>query len=152
MRTAAGAAKEYDPLPDGTPWYSGGLRFQCQRCSRCCRGAPGFVWVADAEITRMAHHLALSTDEFASAYVRTLGPRLSLIELPGGDCILWAGTERGCLVYPVRPIQCQTFPFWRLHLASPDAWNDLASSCPGANKGPMHSLNEIRNRLKDNPW
>jgi len=96
----------------------------------------------------MAEHLGLSPDEFVRAYVRRVSARQSLKELPGGDCVLWGGPERGCLVYPVRPIQCQTFPFWSEHLGSPQAWARLAEHCPGANRGPRYSLREIETRRK----
>lgn len=133
------------------PWFSAGLRFQCQLCSSCCRGEPGYVWVTPNEITRMAHHLGLTAAEFTQPYVRRVGTRLSLRELPGGDCVLWGGPERRCLAYPVRPLQCRTFPFWRQNLTSPAAWRTLARRCPGADKGPIHPLPEILKLLDHNP-
>jgi Fe-S-cluster containining protein len=130
------------------PWYAVGLRFECQQCSRCCRGEPGYVWINDDDIRRMAGALGLLPDEFMRAYVRRVGSRLSLTELPGGDCVLWGGLERGCLVYDVRPVQCQTFPFWREHLKSRRAWDALARSCPGLNQGRLYTLKDILGRLK----
>ena len=96
----------------------------------------------------MAEMLGLTTEEFRTAYVRRVGDRLSLKEFPGGDCVLWGGKERACLVYPVRPAQCQTFPFWEEHVKSAAAWADLADYCPGVNKGASFSAKEIAKRLK----
>jgi hypothetical protein len=131
-----------------TPWYAGGLRFECQRCGKCCRGEPGFVWVTEPVIRKMAEYLHLRPEELMQTYVRLVGRRLSLRELPGGDCVMWDGPERGCRVYPVRPPQCRTFPFWRQHLRSRKAWERLGEFCPGVGKGRLHSLNEIRRALQ----
>jgi uncharacterized protein len=132
-------------------WYAAGLQFECRRCSSCCRGEPGYVWIKESDIQRMAEAMGLLPEEFVESYVRRIGPRLSLTELPGGDCVLWAGKERGCLVYSVRPIQCQTFPFWREHVSSPEEWDELRTLCPGVNHGRRFSLEEIRERLKLKP-
>jgi hypothetical protein len=133
----------------GEPWYREGLRFECRRCGACCRGDPGYVWVTGAEIERMARALGMLEKEFARAYVRRVGLRRSLKELPGGDCVLWGGRERGCLVYAARPVQCRTFPFWAEHVRSPAAWERLAESCPGVNRGRRYSLKEIQARLRE---
>ncbi len=106
------------------------------------------MWVTDLEIKQMAERLGLLCDEFVRAYVRTVGLRRSLRELPGGDCVLWGGKERGCLVHAVRPIQCRTFPFWHEHLRSQRSWENLARSCPGVNKGKLHTLKRIEGLLK----
>lgn len=106
------------------------------------------MWITKAGITRMADALGLTAKEFRATYARRVGLRLSLKEFPGGDCVLWGGNDRGCLVYPVRPIQCKTFPFWREHVKSREAWEALAGYCPGVNKGRLFSAKEIAKRLK----
>ena len=131
-----------------SPWYADGLTFECQRCGGCCRGEPGYVWITEAGIRRMADALGLTADEFRATYVRRVGPRLSLKEFAGGDCVLWGGNDRGCLVYSVRPIQCKTFPFWHVHVKSRKTWEALADYCPGVNEGRLFSAKEIAKRLK----
>ena len=49
----------------------------------------------------------------------------------------------GCTVYQSRPLQCRTFPFWPEHVASPEAWERLAGSCPGVNRGRLYAAAEI---------
>ena len=128
---------------DDAPWYQEGLAFECTRCGACCTGAPGFVWVDDAEIARMAEHRGETVAAFLRRFVRQVGDRLSLIERPGGDCIFW---ERGagCTVYPARPAQCQTWPFWPGNLESPEAWAEVTDVCPGSGRGRVFSVEEIR--------
>ena len=76
-------------------------------------------------------------------FVRRVGKRYSLIEKPGGDCIFWQ-KEAGCTVYPARPVQCQTWPFWPENVESPRAWEDVTRHCPGSGRGQWFSLEEIQ--------
>lgn len=129
-----------------TPWYADGLRFECTRCGRCCTGE-GHVWVGQNRIREMAGFLGLSVEAFSSRYVRLIGGRLALVDKPRhADCIFWE-RDQGCAVYPVRPAQCRTFPFWPEHLESPRAWRELAREVPGVGRGPRHGAAEIRRRL-----
>ena len=125
------------------PWYRDGLAFSCTQCGACCTGAPGYVWVIEGEIARIAEHRGESPADFARRVVRRVGDRLSLIERPGGDCIFWSKAE-GCTVYEARPVQCRTWPFWDENLSSPDDWVRVGRGCPGVDKGRVFSVDEIR--------
>jgi uncharacterized protein len=125
------------------PWYRGGLAFECTRCGACCTGAPGFVWVNVEEIAHLAEFRGESIDQFSSNYVRLVGNRYSLIERPGGDCIFWDKTA-GCTVYPARPEQCRTWPFWPENIATPEDWAHVTRVCPGSGGGRWFSLEEIQ--------
>ena len=126
-------------------WYAQGLRFSCTGCGECCRGAPGYVWLRPGEVPRMADFLGVAEDEFRQRFTRAAGERVSLVERRNGDCILWS-EEEGCRVYPLRPAQCRTFPFWSSNVADPASWERVASACPGAGRGRLYSREEI-NRL-----
>ncbi len=123
------------------PWYAGGLRFTCARCGRCCGGAPGYVWVEQAEIAPMAAHLAMETREFRKRFCRNVWWRVSLRERPNGDCVML--TPGGCSVYEARPAQCRTFPFWADNVRSAEAWEALKRRCPGAGQGRLYSAEQI---------
>jgi uncharacterized protein len=125
------------------PWYRDGLAFTCTKCGACCTGAPGYVWVNLDEIARLAEFRGLSVEEFARQFVRRVGDELSLIERPGGDCIFW-DRKAGCTVYPARPIQCQTWPFWPENIASAENWDHVTRICPGSGQGQVFSVEEIR--------
>ncbi|SVD13094.1 uncharacterized protein METZ01_LOCUS365948 [marine metagenome] len=122
------------------PWYREGLSFSCTRCGDCCTGVPGYVWVEPTEIEALAKHLGLSVDSFGERYLRKVGRRYSLIEKPGGDCVFF---DKGCSVYPARPTQCRTFPFWRGNLKSERAWDEIADECPGIGQGKLFPVEEI---------
>ena len=66
-----------------------------------------------------------STEEFQRRYVRKVGIRKSLIELPGGDCVFFHRESGSCQVYQQRPRQCRTWPFWHSNLATPAAWREM---------------------------
>ena len=130
------------------PWYHQGLRFQCTGCGDCCTGAPGYVWVNKAEIEAMAAAAGMDVAGFEKQYVRQVGIRKSLRELAGGDCLLFDSRTRTCKVYNVRPRQCRTWPFWRSNLRTPETWEETCRHCPGANRGPLLLLGEIRAQLE----
>ncbi|MEM7166472.1 MAG: YkgJ family cysteine cluster protein [Planctomycetota bacterium] len=126
-------------------WYRDGLCFECTQCGSCCTGFEGYVWVDQAKIAELAEFLQMKPDDFSAQYVRKVGRRLSLIEKKNLDCIFWED-GKGCTVYPVRPTQCRTFPFWRENLRSRGSWAEVTQECPGANNGRHYDAAEI-NRL-----
>lgn len=125
-----------------SPWYHAGLAFECTRCGACCRGAPGYVWVGADEMARLAKLRGQSLPEFTRAFVRRVGNRYSLIEKPDGDCVFWDKSV-GCTVYPARPTQCQTWPFWPDNVETPEDWEHIKSVCPGSGRGQWFSLEEV---------
>jgi len=129
-------------------WYRDGLRFACTRCGNCCRGA-GTVRVSDEEIELLAARLDLEPHEFRAAYTRKLrGGERSLREQRNRDCI-FHDRGSGCTVYPDRPRQCRTWPFWRAVVHSEERWDEEARDCPGMNRGPVHPAAAIAESLGD---
>lgn len=112
------------------PWYHQGLRFECTGCGVCCTGMPGYVWVNKAEIEAMAAAVGIDVAGFEKKYVRQVGIRKSLRELPGGNCVLFDSRTHTCRVYNARPRQCRTWPFWRSNLRTPEAWEETCRHCP----------------------
>ena len=131
------------------PWYADGLAFECVECGRCCSGPEeGYVWTTPYEIGAAARHLSISVEEFRERYVRRVGKRFSLIEVANGDCIFLQPDANGikhCQIYPVRPTQCRTWPFWPDNLADPHLWAIAQRRCPGINRGPLHDCEHIEN-------
>jgi hypothetical protein len=100
------------------------------------------VWVRDDEARAIAEHLGIPIEAFTQRYVRAVGERYSLIERANHDCVFWSRDE-GCQIYAVRPVQCQSWPFWPEHLAQRERWSRLQSRCPGAGRGELYDLASI---------
>ena len=105
----------------------------CRACTgRCCSGASGRIWVNPQEIAEISRFLGIPEVDLIRTALHRVHNRLSIREVPGADgfrCLfLDAGRPARCAVYPARPRQCRSFPFWgplrgRGHL--------LAEECPG---------------------
>jgi Fe-S-cluster containining protein len=128
------------------PWYGKGLNFTCSQCGDCCTGAPGTVWVSDDEMLEIAEYLDKPIGEIRLFHTRIIRGRVSLTEFANGDCTFFDGRTRKCTVYAARPIQCRTWPFWDSHLATPEAWDRVCETCPGAGQGAFFSLEQIEER------
>ena len=126
-----------------TPWYRDGLKFTCSECGDCCSGSPGYVWVTAEEISVMAKALNHTVDEFEDIYVRKIGARKSLKELPNYDCVFLDEKTRKCELYEARPTQCKTWPFWESNLRTPEDWQRTCVECPGSGLGKLYSLDSI---------
>lgn len=131
---------------DSELWYAEGLLFECQECGTCCTGAPGYVWLSEEEIARIAARLELSVEEFEQHFVKDVGERKSLIEYLNGDCVFFDSFHRNCKIYTDRPAQCRTWPFWDSNLESNAAWEKISRGCKGCNQGKLFTLEEILER------
>jgi hypothetical protein len=89
----------------------------------------------------MADFIGVSFAKFLKRYCRRVFERISLIEYSNGDCVFYSPS--GCKVYPVRPAQCQTFPFWSHVMADRSEWEALAERCPGIGSGRLYEPEEI---------
>lgn len=135
-------------MPDADDvWFKDGLRFTCTMCGKCCTGEPGFVWVTDDEAAALAKFLGDPVNEFLAVFTRKSRGRRTLKEKGNGDCVFY-DRAKGCTVYPVRPAQCRTWPFWASNLKSEEAWDRTESICPGSGQGELIPVEEIVRRMK----
>ncbi|HUT01214.1 MAG TPA: YkgJ family cysteine cluster protein [Phycisphaerae bacterium] len=136
-----------------TPWYLGGLAFECAQCGRCCQGPEeGYVWVTRDDIEAIAAHLRIPVDQMDRKYVRKVGWRYSLVERADNrDCIFLEADGDGrilCRIYSVRPVQCRTWPFWTTNLTTPEEWAGAGLRCPGINRGKLFDYDHIEVRRR----
>ena len=129
-------------------WYAAGLRFSCTCCGACCCGAPGVVWIEEADIGPLASALGINADELTRQYLRHEGTRLRLYEWPNGDCVLYDPEARCCRAYEARPRQCSAWPFWPSNLQSEQKWGQACMTCPGCGQGELVDLGRIRALLR----
>lgn len=105
----------------------------CEKCEgNCCRMESGYVWVKKADILLISNFSGIDADTLVKEYMVKIGRRLSLKEAKHGDeypCIFFDITSKKCLIYPVRPSQCRTFPFWEEFMGEDEPI--LSHDCPG---------------------
>ncbi|HQY88689.1 MAG TPA: YkgJ family cysteine cluster protein [Tepidisphaeraceae bacterium] len=147
------------PVIEEKPWFADGLSFNCTVCGNCCTGGPGYVWMSDDEIDRLAEHLKISRDETLKKYCRKVNGHISLKESRDENgqypCVFLTDLgngKRGCGIYPVRPLQCRTWPFWDGNLASKSSWKSVGRTCPGLNTGRTFSLEQIVSLRDAKDW
>lgn len=136
--------------PNEKPWFEEGLKFSCTGCGKCCTGAPGYVWVTLDEIQAIADYLNCSVDDFARSYLREINGSFALKEdFKNYDCVFLDGKQ--CRIYPVRPKQCKTFPWWVQNLETKEDWEMAARRCEGINLpgAPVTGASEILQVLEE---
>lgn len=134
------------------PWYVAGLHFECMECGNCCSGpGEGYIWITRPETELLADFFEMSKKELRQRYLKRSGLRTTITEHPlTKDCTFLQKIEgkKRCVIYPVRPNQCRTWPFWSSNLACTNAWSQAGKKCIGVNYGKHHSADEI-NKIKN---
>jgi Fe-S-cluster containining protein len=105
----------------------------CEACGgHCCTGESGYIWAKYDEIVYMAAFVNLSVEEFATMYLKKVKHRYSLVEKQLAPdnfaCIFFDEVKERCTIYPVRPLQCRTFPFWEQFKQDEE---EVRKECPG---------------------
>jgi uncharacterized protein len=113
-----------------------GVRFQCQRCGRCChtREEAGVVVLTEADQARLASFFGTSVEAFVGRWARRLGKTVVLKDGQGTRACIFL-EEAGCRAWQARPLQCRSWPFWPEHLEEGAFEREVASFCPGVGKG-----------------
>ncbi len=122
-------------------FFSKGIRFECQRCGMCCTGEPGTVYVGKEEVEDIARFFNMDIEEFKNKFLYPFRDSYSIKELKDGSCVFYR--QNMCTIYPVRPMQCKTYPFWLKNLRNEKRWKEIQKECPGIGKGKLFSEQEI---------
>ncbi len=134
---------------NGKPWYAAGLCFECKPdCGACCTDHAdyAYVYLEGDDVDRLVEYLGMDEEEFFARYT-DLDECYLVLRMDSPDCPFLDGKR--CSVYPARPTQCRTFPFWRESLESKRNWVRLLEFCPGIDQGSRHSLKVIRASLAE---
>ena len=125
------------------PWYSKGLRFECTQCGNCCRnhGEYTYVYLTTSEVGAIAKHLGLSRARFLERYCLEEDGWVTLrMDEPACPFL---GEDARCQIYPVRPKQCATWPFWTENLKRSTWEGPVKDCCPGLDQGPLVPAEEV---------
>lgn len=131
------------PADRAKPWYSKGLRFSCTACGNCCRnhGDYSYVYLATPDILAISAHLGLTPRSFVDEYCVVEDGWVTL-RMDAPACAFLQEDNR-CAIYPVRPKQCATWPFWEENLERATWEGPVKECCPGIGSGPLTPAEEV---------
>ncbi len=138
-----------------------GVRFQCVACGHCCSGeSEGLVFIYKGEIQAICSYLKMSEAEFLRSYCDIVEaaskegyvPTVVLKMNPMTQNCTFQQMNGSCKIYPARPFQCKSFPFWALNVRNPATWEKVKETCRGFSRkkeGHLFTLDEIRTFLDE---
>jgi Fe-S-cluster containining protein len=139
--------------------------FECTKCGACCRDENLLVTVTGSDIIKIGAVLGLGPNEMLKAldfYTLSDGVTtpigleripsiaterglayIALKKMADGDCIFLK--ENLCMIHPVRPLVCRSFPFTFDETDNQRTWGLSAKKeiCPGLEIGPQVSISDI---------
>jgi Fe-S-cluster containining protein len=110
-------------------------------------GGGYYVFLNEREAEEIRVYLKLSRSWYRRRY---------LSRLPDGDLVAsWQGDGRcvfldargECGIYPVRPVQCRTYPFWPEIVSRQRDWRRESRRCEGINRGGEVPVTRIKELL-----
>lgn len=131
-----------------SPWWSKGVRFQCQGSGNCCvsHGEYGYVYMTRQDRQNMAALLKMNPSSFTKKFCNKSEGFFHLKD-NGSDCIFLK--NKRCSVYAARPTQCRTWPFWPETMSAKSWKKDVLNFCPGVNKGEPVTAQQIQQQLDE---
>ena len=126
------------------------LRFECTQCGRCCtnQGEYAHVYVSDEECRAIARFLELRLPAFKRRYTFVDAEGWRQLTFSGESCLFLEPETKGCRIYPVRPTQCRTFPFWRNFVRDGEWTAEVRELCEGVGQGRSHSEDEAEAHMR----
>ncbi len=125
------------------------IRFECTGCGACCHGGRNaYVLVGAAQAEKIRNYLGLSLSWFRRRYLYRLGAGQQGIRLEASGRCPFLLDEGKCRVYPVRPVQCSTYPFWSEVVSTRTAWQVEARRCEGIGRGAVIGKTRIAQAIE----
>ncbi len=116
--------------------------FDCTRCGKCCYG-PGNVYFSKKELENIKKYLKFKDTDWKIFQSKIIHKEKNglYIHKTHNKCI-FLNDKNQCQIYPVRPLQCRTFPFWYSHFENQKYLLELTRQCPGSNILPKNQINK----------
>lgn len=132
-------------------WHQkkGLIRFECTGCGMCCTGTndSNYIEVSPDEQEDIRHYLKLSRQWFRRRYLVKIAEEMEGLTITENNhCIFLK--NNACSIYPVRPQQCRTYPFWPEIVQSRASWNREKKLCEGIDRGKNLQQNSVRRLIQ----
>ncbi|MGD8514778.1 MAG: YkgJ family cysteine cluster protein [Granulosicoccaceae bacterium] len=125
------------------------LRFECTRCGACCCGDEDhYIAVREQDLQAICDHLDISLAWLKRRYIEHLTRHYYTVRIGDDGRCVFLNRQGDCRIYPVRPVQCQTYPYWPEILADNKHWHAEANRCEGINRGNIVPLELITRALR----
>jgi len=106
--------------------------FECKKCGTCCYGQGG-ITLESQEVEQIAAFLEISREAFLRRYCEKRNGRVSIGTGPDGYCLFF-DQEKQCLIHPVKPGPCSSWPFYPAILKDQTNWELAKEACPGISR------------------
>ena len=124
-------------------------RFSCTRCGACCTGSHEYyIEVSRAEQSSISQFLDIGLRWLRRRYITRYDGSLDSIKIQADGRCTFLTDEGRCQIYPVRPQQCRSYPFWPEIVVNASSWRAEAKRCEGIGQGEVISLRRIEKILK----
>src|SRR6185503_7436805 len=99
-------------------------------------------------VSAIALHLGIAEEAFLERYCLQEDGWVSL-RMDSPACP-FLGEGNTCAIYPVRPKQCASWPFWKENLRRSTWEGEVKADCPGIDQGELHPRAEIERIAREN--
>lgn len=117
--------------------YPKNIRFECQRCGRCCGDTPERerkVLMLEREVEQISEITNLKLEEFSTPTSET-EPYTYKMRKREGKCVFLK--DAVCQIYNHRPLLCRFFPFCLKQIDDEIFEFDSSEECPGIGVGKI---------------
>jgi len=127
--------------------YPKNIRFECQRCARCCGDTTERkrnILLLEPEVKQISSVTKLEPAEFSATSSGT-EPYRYVMKKKEGRCIFLKGID--CQIYPHRPLICRFYPFSFEQLGAEGYEFKVSGECPGVKLGKVIKEEDFREML-----
>jgi hypothetical protein len=97
--------------------------------------------LTEDEVDRISDHLGLTAKAFLKKHCKEEDGWITL--QTAEPACEFLGEDNRCKIYPVRPKQCATWPFWEANLKQKVWKGEVSECCPGIGKGELVPAEEV---------
>lgn len=127
--------------------YPKNVRFECQRCAKCCGDIPERkrnILLLEPEIEQISTITGLRATEFSTPS-SDKEPYRYAMKKKEGKCVFLKGIN--CQIYPHRPLICRFYPFSLEEFDTESYEFKVSEECPGVGRGKIIKEEDFREML-----